>query len=77
MVSVPHKELLEYKVEKLEYKKREVMQRGSKTNPNFQLVNKPSWICPREVLQQLLMDVVYHLLVKNNKGDGFLLNFFP
>ena len=51
MVSVPHKELLEYKVEKLEYKKREVMQRGSKTNPNFQLVNKPSWICPREVLQ--------------------------
>ena len=71
MVSVPHKELLEYKVEKLEYKKREVMQRGSKTNPNFQLVNKPSWICPREVLQQLLMDVVYHLLVKNNKGDAF------
>ena len=49
MVSVPHKELLEYKVENVKYKKREVMQRGSKTNPNFQLVNKPSWICPREV----------------------------
>ena len=32
MVSVPHKEP-EYKVENVKYKKREVMQRGSKTNP--------------------------------------------
>jgi len=23
------------------------------------------------------MDTVYHLLAKNNKGDAFLLNFFP
>ena len=34
-----------------EYKKLEVMQLRSKTNPNFQLVNKPSRICPYEVLQ--------------------------
>ena len=29
---------------------------GSKTNPNFQLVNKPSWIGPYKVLQLSLID---------------------
>ena len=52
MVSVLHKELLvECRVEKLKYKKFEVMQQGSKANPNFQLVNKPSWISPLKVFQ--------------------------
>ena len=41
MVSVLHKEL-EYKVENFSNKKLEVMQPRIKTNPNFQLVNKPS-----------------------------------
>ena len=53
--------------------------RGSKANPNFQLVNKLSWISPREVLQSWLINTVYHLLVKNNKGEGRgrLINFLP
>ena len=37
-----------------------------KTNPNLQLVNKPSRISPHEVLQSRLINTVYHLLVKNN-----------
>ena len=41
--------------------------RGSKTNPNFQLVNKPSWIGPHKVLQLSLIDTVFYLLVKNKK----------
>ena len=49
MVSVLHKEL-EYKVERLKYKKLEVTQPRIR-NPNFELVNKPSRISPREVLQ--------------------------
>ena len=50
MVSVLHKEL-EYKVENFSNKKLEVIQQRIKTNPNFQLVNKPSWVSPHEVLQ--------------------------
>ena len=55
MASVLYKDL-QNKVEKLKYKykKLEVMQacsRGSKTNPNFRLVNKPSRISPHEVLE--------------------------
>ena len=72
MASVLYKEL-QYKVEKLKYKKLEVMQacrRGSKTNPNFQLVNKPSRISPHEVLQSWLINTVYYSFVKNNKGEG-------
>ena len=46
MVSVLHKELAN-KVEKLGYKKLEVMQSRIK----FQLVNKPSLISSNEVLQ--------------------------
>ena len=51
MVSACHKEL-EYKVKnlKLNYKK------CSKTNPNYQLVNKPSQISPQEVLQDFMID---------------------
>ena len=74
MASVLYKEL-QYKVEKLKYKykKFEVTQacsRGSKTNPNFQLVNKPSQISPHEVLQSWLINTVYYSFVKNNKGEG-------
>ena len=61
MVSVLHKELAN-KVEKLGYKKLEVMQPRIK----FQLVNKPSLISSNEVLQSWLINTVYHLLVKNN-----------
>ena len=49
MVSVLHKEL-EYKVEKLSKSWRSCSG-GSKTNPNFQLVNKTSQITPHELLQ--------------------------
>ena len=50
---------------------------GSKSSPNFQLVNKPSQISPHKVLQSWLINTVYHLLVKNNYGRGGLLIFFP
>ena len=50
MVSVVHKEL-EYKVKKLKCKKLEVMQPRIKNKSELQLVNKPSWISPHEVLQ--------------------------
>ena len=48
IVSVVHKDL-EYKVENLKYKKKKL--KDNKTNPNFQLVNKPSLVSPHEVLQ--------------------------
>ena len=41
-----------------------------KKNPIFQLVNKPSWISSHEVLQSRLINTVYHLLEKDNKGEG-------
>ena len=49
IVSVVHKDL-EYKVENLKYKKKKKLE-DNKTNPNFQLVNKPSLVSPHEVLQ--------------------------
>ena len=61
MVSVLNKEP-KYKVEKLKYTKMEVGQTRIK--------NKPSWISLHEVLQSRLINTVYHLLVKNNKGKG-------
>ena len=68
MVSVLHEEV-EYKVEKLKYKKLEVMQ--LKTQTWTPRVNKrPSQISPYEVLQSWLIDKVLHLSVKNNKGEG-------
>ena len=60
MVSVLHKEL-DCKVEKLKYKKLEVIH----PKINSQLVNKPFRISPHEVLQAWLINTVYHLLVKN------------
>ena len=48
MIPVLHTEL-ENKVEKLKYKKLEVMQPR-----NFQLVNRPSRISPHEVLHEVL-----------------------
>ena len=48
IVSVVHKDL-EYKVENLKYIKKKL--KDNKTNPNFQLVNKPSLVSPHEVLQ--------------------------
>ena len=52
MVSVLHKKKkLGYNVERLKYKKLEVVQLRIKTNPNFQLVNKPSRISPHKVSQ--------------------------
>ena len=61
---------LEYKVEKLKYNGWTSCSRGSKPNPNVQLVNKPFWISSHEVLQLWLINTVYHLFVKNNKGSG-------
>ena len=36
-------------------------------------MNKPAWISPHKVLQLLLINTVYHLLVNNNKGEGKLI----
>ena len=58
MASVLHKEL-ECKVETLKYKRLKFMQPNNKTNPNFQVVNNPSWISPHEVLQSAV-NTVYH-----------------
>ena len=65
--------------------------RGSKTNPNFQLVNKPSAGAvfrdqSRRSFTVVIDNTVYHLLMKNKKGEGWgfkkreresLLTFFP
>ena len=40
-------------------------------------MKKPSRISPKEVLQSSLINTVLHLLEKNNKGDGGLINFVP
>ena len=42
---------------------------GSKTNPVFQLVNKPSQISTLEFLQIWLINTVNHSLVNNNNGE--------
>ena len=34
------------------------------------MVNKPSQISPNDVLQLWLINIVYHLLVKNKSGEG-------
>ena len=49
IVSVVHKDLEYNKVENLKYKKKKF--KDNKTNPNFQLVSKPSLVSPHEVLQ--------------------------
>ena len=64
MLSNLHKEL-ECKVEKLMYKKLEVMQ------PMIQNKSEcPVWISPHEVLLLLLIKTVYYLLVNDTKGEG-------
>ena len=63
MAWVLHKE---YKVEKLKSRSFRSCSRRSESNPNFKLVNKPSWISPYEVLQSWLIKTVSHLLVNNN-----------
>ena len=68
MVSILYKER-EYKVENLSKSWRSCSG-GSKTNPNFQLVNKTSQISPHELLQSWLVNTFNHLLVKNNNGEG-------
>ena len=70
VVSALHREL-ECKVEKLKYKKFEVMRpRLKKKKTNFQLMNKLSWISLNQVLQSWLIYTGYHKLVKNNRGKG-------
>ena len=49
MVSVLHKEL-EYKAESSRTRSFRSCSQGSESNLNFQLVNKPPWISPHEVL---------------------------
>ena len=52
-VSALHKKL-ECKVEKLKSRSWRSYSRGSKTNPNFQYVNKPSPIGPNEVITVMI-----------------------
>ena len=48
---------------------------GGLFNSTKMVVNLPAWIsCPHRVLQLLLINTVYHLLVNNNKGEGGGLN---
>ena len=77
LVLVPHKKQ-KCQVKKSTYKKvgdqkKKKSSRGSETNPNFHLVNKPSRIGPLKVLQSSLIYTVFYLLVNNNKGRGGLL----
>ena len=74
MVSVLHKEL-EYKVEKLKYKKLKVMQSRIKNKwwiDHLGIVHTKfysrDWLIKTRAIRSL--DTVYHLLVKNNKGEG-------
>ena len=68
MVSVLHKEL-EYKVQKLKYKKLEVMQPRIKNK--FELpVGKYTILDQSTQSFTVVIDLVYHLLVKNNKREG-------
>ena len=64
-VSFLQKEL-EYKAENSSTRSWRSCSQGSESNPNFQLVIKPSRISPEEVLQSWLINTGYHLLVKNN-----------
>ena len=80
MVSIFHKDL-EYKVEKLKYKKLEVMQ--SRIEDQKQTRTCSCWMNhPRSVNTKFhsrdWIDTVYHFLVKNSKGrGGGLINLLP
>ena len=60
-----------HKVEKLKYKKL-VKQPRIKNKSEFQLVNKPSWISPHDVLQSRLsmINKVYQFTSKEFQGEG-------
>ena len=66
MVSLLHKKL-QHKVKNLSWRS---CSGGSKTNPNFQLVNKTTQISPHELLLSWLVNTFNHLLVKNNNWEG-------
>ena len=70
IVSVPHKGL-KYRLSGKSSRTRNWRSCSwvSKTNPVFQLVNKPSQISPLEILQIWLINTVNHSLVNNNKGE--------
>ena len=77
MVSILHKEL-ESKLGTLKHKKLEDMQSGIKNKSELQTIPDQ---CTRS-LTFVIDNTVYHLLVKNNKGEGRgggggLLTFFP
>ena len=69
-VSVPHKGL-KYRLSGKSSRTRNwrSCSWGSKTNPVFQLVNKPSQISTLEFLQIWLINTVNHSLVNNNNGE--------
>ena len=70
LVSILHEEL-EYKVEKLMTSKwrLEVMAQP-KIRINFQLVNKPSWVSPHEVLQPWFIYTVYQYFSEEYLAEG-------
>ena len=58
--------------------------RGSESNSIFQLLNQPPRINPHEVLQSLVINRVYNLLVQNKQGreggfnrEGEIITFLP
>ena len=75
VVSALHKEV-ECKEEKLNTGSWSSCSRGSKTNPTFQHVNKPSWISPNEVLP-VVVDFYSLSFITENFLRGRLTNFLP
>ena len=63
LVLVPHKKKMPSEEAQVQEGWRS-SSRGSKTNPNFQLVNKPSWTTPHKVLQNcchwLIQSFIYY-----------------
>ena len=53
--------------------------RGSKTNPNFQMANKPSWISPHDIYSVVIEKYSLFFISEEQlgKGRGALLTFFP
>ena len=72
VVSVLHKEL-ECKVEKLKYKKSEVMQLRIKSKSELPNNNKPCGISPNEILQSWVINTFFPLkggLLEGGRGGG-------
>ena len=82
MVSVLLKEL-QYKAENTSMRSWRSCSQGSIRDPNCQLVNKPSWVSPHEVLQLWLITgntVKWRIIRERDRGhkrEGGLLTFFP